>query len=93
VGFVEGETGYCSETCVAGDVDGTGEFSIDVEVAIDIKEEFNTNVEEAIEIKEEMPEATSHPPIKTEPEVRLQVMCKVVAAVALGHLLPPKKKI
>jgi hypothetical protein len=28
VGFVEGETGSCSETCVMCDGDGTGEVSI-----------------------------------------------------------------
>jgi hypothetical protein len=38
---VEGETGYCSETCVTGDVDGTEEVSIKVEEAIDIKEEVS----------------------------------------------------
>jgi len=39
MGFVEGETGSCSEACVTCDVDGTEEFSIKVEEAIDIKTE------------------------------------------------------
>jgi hypothetical protein len=37
MGFVEGETGYYSETC---DVDGIEEVSIKVEETIDIKEEI-----------------------------------------------------
>jgi hypothetical protein len=53
VGFVEGETGYCNETCVMCDVDGTGEVSI-YEEAIDIKEEVSIKVEEAVDIKEEV---------------------------------------
>ena len=35
--FVEGETGFCSETC---DVDGLKEVSIKVQEAIDIKDEI-----------------------------------------------------
>ena len=57
MGFVDGETGSCSETCVTCDVGGTEEVSIKVEEEIDIKDEF--------------PEAISFPPIKTENEVRL----------------------
>ena len=57
LGFVDGETGSCSETRVTCDVDGTEEVSI--------------KVEETIDIKDEMPEAISFPPIKTEHEVRL----------------------
>ena len=57
MGFVDGETGSCSETCVTCDVGGTEEVSIKVEEYIDIKDEF--------------PEAISFPPIKTENEVRL----------------------
>jgi hypothetical protein len=53
VGFVGGETGYCSETCVTGGVGGTGEGSVKVEDAIDIKEEGSVKVEDAIDIKEE----------------------------------------
>jgi hypothetical protein len=71
MGFVEGETGYCSETCVMCDVDGTGEVSTDVEDPLDIKEEVSIKVEEAIDIKDEIPEAISFPPINTEHEVRL----------------------
>jgi hypothetical protein len=36
MGLVEGETGYCSDTCVTGGVGGTGEGSIHVEETIDI---------------------------------------------------------
>jgi len=66
VGYVEGETGYCSETCVMCDVDGAGEVSI--------------KVEEAVDIKDETPEAITFPSIKTEHEVRLWGVCEVVAA-------------
>jgi len=59
--FVEGETGSCSEACVTCDVDGI--------------EEVNINVEESIDIKSEVPEALIFPPIKTEQEVRLWVVC------------------
>jgi hypothetical protein len=54
VGFVEGETGYCSETCVTGGVGGTGEGCVKVEDAIDIKEEVSIEVEDAVDIKEEV---------------------------------------
>ena len=64
MGFVEGETGSCSETCVECDVDGTEEVTIKVE-------EVCIKVEDEIDIKDEMPEATSFPTIKTENEVRL----------------------
>jgi len=80
MGYVEGETGYCSETCVMCDVDGAGEFSIKVEEAIDIKEEFSIKVEEFVDIKDETPEAISVPAINTEHEVRLWGVCEVVAA-------------
>jgi hypothetical protein len=68
---VEDETGYCSETCVTCDDDGTEEFSIGGEEAIDIKEEVSIKVEEAVDIKNEIPEAISFPPMKSEHEVRL----------------------
>ena len=57
MGFVDGESGSCSETCVTCDVDGTEGVSI--------------KVEEFIDIKDEMPEAITVPSIKTETEVRL----------------------
>jgi hypothetical protein len=63
-GFVEGETDSSSETCVTCDVDGTEEFSIDVEEAIDIKEEVSIKFE-AVYIKDEIPETTC-PDIKIE---------------------------
>jgi hypothetical protein len=56
------------------DVDGTEEFSIDVEEAIDIKEEVSIKVEESTDVKSEIPEAL-FPPIKTEHEVRLWGVC------------------
>jgi hypothetical protein len=71
VGFVEGETGYCSETCEMGGDDGTGEV-ITFEESIDIKEDISIKVEEAMDIKNETPQA---PPIKTEHEVRLWGVC------------------
>ena len=70
MGFVEGETGSCSETCLMCDVDGTEEVSIKVEEAVDIKEEVSIKVEEAADIKDEIPEAITFPSIKTECEVR-----------------------
>jgi hypothetical protein len=76
MGFVEGETGYCSETCVTCDVDET-EVSIKVEEAIDIKDEF--------------PEATIFPPIKSEHQVRFWGICEVVAAHDFKPFICPKK--
>ena len=93
VGFVEGETGSCSKTCVMCDVDGTEEVSIEVEDTVDIKEEAIIKVEEAIHIKDESPEAISFPPIKSEHEVRLCGVCEVVAAHAFRPFIaPPKRK-
>jgi hypothetical protein len=69
VGFVEGETGYCSETCEMCD-GGTGEVSIKAEEAIDIKEEGSIKFE-AVYIEEEIPAFIKVPPTKTEPEVRV----------------------
>jgi len=91
MGFVEGETGSCSETCLMCDVDGNEEVSIKVEEAIDIKEEVSIKVEEAVDIKDEIPEALTFPPIKTEQEVRLWGVCvRWWHLMLLGHLLPQK---
>jgi hypothetical protein len=68
MGFVEVETGSCSETCATCDVDGTEEVSIKVEDAVDIKEEVSLKFE-AVYIKDEIPETATCP--KTEHEVRL----------------------
>jgi hypothetical protein len=76
VGFVGGETGYCSETCVTGGVGGTGEGCVKVEVEMDIKEE--------------MQQAVSVPSVKSEYEVRLEGVFEVVTVMLLGHLLPDK---
>ena len=83
MGYVEGETGYCNETCVMCDVDGADEVSVEVEDPIDIngKEKVNIKVEEAIDIKDEIPEVISFPTIKTEHGVRLWGVCEVVAAL------------
>jgi hypothetical protein len=67
VGFVGGETGYCSETCVTGGFGGTGEGSV--------------GVEEAIDVKDEMPEFVIFPLLTTEQEVRLWGVCEVVTSV------------
>ena len=76
---VEGETGSCIETCVMCDVDGTEEVSI--------------NDEEATDIKVEIPEALIFPPIKTEQEVRLLVLCvRWWQLVIVGLYFPKKKK-
>jgi hypothetical protein len=87
MGFVEGETGYCSETCVTCNVDGTEEVSAEGEDPLDIKEEVSIKVEDTIDIKDEIPQPIVFPPIKTEPEVRLWGVCEVVAADVLCHLL------
>jgi hypothetical protein len=68
LGFVESATDCRSETCVTCDVDGTEEFSIDVEEAINIKEEVSIKFE-AVYIKDEIPETTTCPPVMTEHEV------------------------
>jgi hypothetical protein len=91
--FVEGETGYCSETCVMCGVDGTEEVSAEVEDPLDIKEEVSIKVEEAIDMNDEMPEAISSPPIKTEHEVRLWGVCEVVAARAFRPFIARKRKL
>jgi hypothetical protein len=83
VGFVEGETGYCSETCVMCDVDRSEEISIKLEEAVDIKEEVSIKVEDNIDIKDKIPQTVIFPPIKTKHEVRFLRGCKVGAA-------PPK---
>ena len=64
MGFVEGGTSSCIDTCVECDVAGTEEVSI--------------KVEEAIDIKDEIPKAIIFPPIKTEHEVRLWCVCVCV---------------
>jgi hypothetical protein len=78
MGFVEGGTGSDIETCVKFDVDGTEEVSI--------------KIEETVDIKNETPEAISFPPIKSEPEVRLQGVCEVVAARVLRPFVAPTRK-
>jgi hypothetical protein len=78
MGLVGGGTGSCTETRVTFDVDGAEEVSI--------------KVEEAIDIKDEISEATSFPPINTEHEVRLWVVCEMVAAHAFRPFIAPTKK-
>jgi hypothetical protein len=91
MGFVEGETGYCSETGVMCDGDGTEEVSIEGEDTTYIKEEASIEVEEAINIKVEIPEFVSVQSIKTEHEVSLWGVCEVVAANAFRPFIAPQK--
>jgi len=77
--FVKDGTGSDSETFVMFDVDGTGEVSI--------------KVEEAIDIKDEIPEAISFPPIKTEHEVRFCAICEFVAAHAVRPFIASTRKL
>jgi len=79
IGFVEGETGTCNEASVEYDVDGT--------------EEFSTEVEDAIDIKDEIPGAIPFPTIKTEREVRLWGVCELVTADAFRPFIAPKSKL
>ena len=79
MGFVEGETGSCSETCVTFDVDRF--------------EEVRIKVEQFVDIKHEIPEATSFPPIKTEHEVRLRGGCEVVADHAFRPFIDALRKL
>jgi len=83
MGFVERETGSCSVTHVACDVDGAEEVSIKVE-AIDVKEEDSIKVEESTERKDEIP------PNKTQNQVRLQGVCEVVLAHAFRPFITAK---
>jgi hypothetical protein len=74
---VEGETGYCSDRSVMCDGDGS--------------EEVRIQVEETVAIKNEIPEALKFRPIKTEREVRLQGVCKVVPSHADRPFIVPKR--
>jgi hypothetical protein len=58
---------------VTGGVGGTGEGSVKVEDAIDIKEEGSVKFE-AVYIKDEFPGTTTCPPIDIEQEVRLNFL-------------------
>ena len=79
MGFVEGETGSCSDIYVTCDDDGI--------------EEVYIQLEEAIDIKAKIPEPISFPLIKTELEVKLWSVCEVVAAHASLSLVAPKRKL
>jgi hypothetical protein len=91
--FVEGEISNCSETCVTVGVDGTGEGSIAVGEAVDVKEEVCIKVEETIDIKDEIPEPIKFPAIKTEYEVRLQGVREVIPAYAVRPFIALKRKL
>jgi hypothetical protein len=80
MGFVEGETGSCNETCVTCDGDGTEEVSIKVEESIGMKVGSSIEIEEAKNIKDEFP------------EVSLWGVCEVVAAHAFRPFIVPQKK-
>jgi hypothetical protein len=56
VGFVGGESVYCSGSCLTGDGDGTGEGCVKVEDPLDIKDEIS--------------QVASFPEIETEHQVR-----------------------
>jgi hypothetical protein len=79
VGFVEGETGSCSETCVMCDGDGPEEVTI--------------KVEEVVDIKDEIPEAIAFPSIKSEHEVSLCGVCLVIAVHDFGPFIASKRKL
>ena len=77
---VEGETGNCSGTGVTCDIgDGTEEFSIEGEDAVDVKDEI--------------PEAITFPPVKTEQEVRLWDVCVVMVAHAFRPFMAWKHEL
>jgi len=90
---VGGEAGSCIDTCVMCDVGGTEEVRIKVEESIDIKEEVSIKAEEAIDIKDEVAEAITFPSLKTEHEVRLWVLCDVVAAHAFRPFIDVIRKL
>jgi hypothetical protein len=79
MGFVEGDTGSCSDTRITCDIDRTEEVSIKVEVPIDIKDEI--------------PEDATFLPIKTDHEVRLCGVCEVVAAHSFRPLIAAERKL
>jgi len=72
-GFVEGETGSCSEADVESD-------------PLYIKEEVSIKVEDAIDIKDEIPETIAFP---TEQEVRVRGVYEVVAAQVFRPFIAP----
>jgi hypothetical protein len=92
MGFVEGETGYCSETCVPCDVGVTEEVSIKVENTLDINEEVSIKAEDNMDMNDEIPEPVPVPPINAEHEVRVWGVCQVVAADAFRPFIALKKE-
>jgi hypothetical protein len=72
VGLVKDEPDCCSEASVRNSDEGS--------------DEYGTKFEEAVDIKEENPEATTFPPINTEPEVRLFGVCVSVYVYRLAWL-------
>jgi hypothetical protein len=73
-GFVDGGTGSCFDTCVPCDVNGT--------------EEYNIKFEDAININDGMQEVISFPPINTENEVRFRACVRLWQRMLFGNLLP-----
>jgi hypothetical protein len=69
MGFVEGETGSCRDTCVTGGVGGAGEGSV--------------QVEQTVAVRGDIPEAVKVPSIKTGHEVRLMGVRDVVSAIVM----------
>jgi hypothetical protein len=78
MGLVEGESGYCRDTCVTGGVGGTGEGGV--------------QVEETAAIRGEISEAVKFPAINAEHEVRLQVVQEMFPAHALKPFIALKRK-
>jgi hypothetical protein len=78
MGLVEGETGYCSDTCATGGVGGTGEGS--------------DQVEETVAIRGEISEAVKFPAINTEHEVRLQGVHEMFPSHAVRPFIALQRK-
>jgi hypothetical protein len=78
MGLVEGETGYCSDTCVTGGVVGTGDG--------------NVQVEETVAIRGEISEAVKFPAINAEHEVRLQGLHEIFPTHAVRLFIALRRK-
>ena len=77
--LVEGGTGSRGETSVTCHIDGTEEDSIEVEDTVDVQ---NT-----------IPQAVTSPSTATEHQVRLCVVCVLVAAHTFRPLISPERKL
>jgi hypothetical protein len=77
MGLVEGETGYCRDTCVPGGVGGTGEGSVQVADTIAMRGEIS---------------ALKFPAINAEHEVRLQPVHETFPTHASRPFIVLKRK-